>query len=268
MPLQRSHNKYARPERIPEMNDVLRLQKALNHAGFGPLAEDGKRGPRTQAALEAYQQTRLTYPTGPDVSKWQNKISWPAVKQSGASFAYCKATQGTGRDSLFTEHWNGMKAAGLMRGAYHWFSPQVSLVAQADAVFKAVGKLQPGDLPVALDIERDAVGPDGVIGTSDDIKATDQMAEQLAILIEGRTGRKPLVYSYSYYLADRNIQVGTCPLWIADYRSGPPTLPSGWGTYLFHQYAGDNGRHPGVEGPCDLNRFRGDAAQLRALAGL
>lgn len=249
------------------MNDVLRLQKALNRAGFGPLVEDGKRGPKTQAALEAYQKIRLTYPTGPDVSKWQTKVSWPAVKQGGASFAYCKATQGTGRDGLFSSHWQGIKDAGLLRGAYHWLSPQVSLVAQADAIFKAVGKLQPGDLPVALDIERDGVGADGVAGTSDDVKATDQMAEELAKLVEERTGRRPLVYSYSYYLNDRNIEVPTCPLWIADYRSGPPTLPPGWGLYAFHQYAGDSGRHPGVDGPCDLNQFRGDLGQLREMAG-
>jgi len=170
--------------------------------------------------------------------------------------------------SLPTKHWPAISAAGLLRGAYHWFSPAVSLVAQADNLFRAVGKLGPGDLPVALDIERDSVGPDGIAGTKDDIKATDQMAEELSLLIEERTGKKPLCYSYGPYLDTRNIEVPSCPLWIADYRSGPPTVPPGWSSYAFHQYAGDNGRHPGVEGPCDLNRFRGSLSDLRRLAGL
>lgn len=248
------------------MNDVLRLQRTLNKAGFGPLVEDGKRGPKTQAALEAYQAQRLSYPTGPDVSRWQVKANWSLVKQGGASFAYCKATQGTGRDPLFASHWPAIKAAGLLRGAYHWLSPQVPLKAQADNLYAWVGRLQPGDLPVALDIERDGVGADGQPNTPDDVKATDQMAEELAHLVEERTGRRPLIYSYSYYLDDRNIEVPSSPLWIADYRSGPPTLPPGWSSYQIHQYAGDNGRCPGIEGPCDLNRFRGSLAELQAFA--
>jgi lysozyme len=250
-----------------QMNDIRRLQHALNKAGFGPIDEDGKRGPKTQAALELYQRVRKPYPTGPDVSRWNAKVKWIEVKAGGASFAFCKGTHGTGKDPLFSTNWPAMKAVGLIRGCYHWFSPGVSLVAQADNIYKTVGKLGAGDLPVALDIERDGVGPDGKAGTSDDIKATDQMAEQLAKLIEERTGKKPLIYSYSYYLDERNVEVPSCPLWIADYRSGPPTLPPGWNDYLFHQREGDDGRHPGVEGPCDLNYFKGDLEALRKVAG-
>ncbi|RAH98769.1 hypothetical protein DLJ53_24315 [Acuticoccus sediminis] len=33
---------------------TLQIQKRLNAAGFGPLAEDGKMGPRTQHALDAF----------------------------------------------------------------------------------------------------------------------------------------------------------------------------------------------------------------------
>ena len=248
--------------------DVLRLQKALLREGYDPGPLDGQRGAKTQAALEAWQQARLTWPTGVDVSKWQPQVDWAAVKGAGASFAICKGTQGGGRDSLFATHWPAIKAAGLIRCTYHWFSPATPLLTQADTIYKAVGKLQPGDLPVALDIERDSAGADGQEGTADDIKATDQMAEELAKLVLDRTGKVPLIYSYSYYLAARNIEVPNCPLWIADYRSGPPTLPPGWTQYAIHQYAGDSGRHPGVTGPCDLNRFRGSLGDLRAMAGL
>lgn len=249
------------------MNDVLRLQRVLNKTGFGPIGEDGKRGPQTSASLGLYQKARTTYPKGIDVSKWQPKVDWVKVKAAGASFAICKGTHGLGRDALFTSHWAAIKAAGLIRGMYHWFSPQQPLIGQADNIYKAVGVLGAGDLPVSLDIERDGLGADNLANTADDIKATDAQAEQLANLVEERTGKRPLVYSYGPYLDQRNIEVGSCSLWLADYRSGPGTVPPGWDSYVFHQYAGDDGEHPGVTGPCDLNYFRGTIEGLRTLAG-
>ena len=81
------------------------------------------------------------------------------------------------------------------------------------------------------------------------------------------TGKKPLIYSYCYCLDDRDIEAPAYGLAIADYRSGPPTLPPGWSNYLFHQYAGDKGRQEGVNGPCDLDRFNGTYEDLVILAG-
>jgi hypothetical protein len=64
-----------------------------------------------------------TYPVhGTDVSKYQGSIDWPAVRASGISFAFIKATEGGDRlDDRFAENWHAAKAAGIPRGAYHFF---------------------------------------------------------------------------------------------------------------------------------------------------
>lgn len=251
--------------------DQLRLQKALKADGFDPGTVDGVWGPKSQAALDAWREAARHLPKGIDVSRWQgHDIKWAEVASgpAGVAYAYVKATDGAGSDPLFKENWAEIKAAGLLRGAYHFFRPGRSLQSQADRVFAAVGKLQPGDLPVAIDVERDDAGPDGIDGTSDDLRSTDAQIEAFAVLVEQKTGRKPLVYSYGPFLDGHNIEVPSLGLWIADYRMGPPTVPPGWKGYLFHQYAGDSGTQPGIKGAVDLNRFRGEISALRSLAGL
>lgn len=251
---------------------IYRLQRELKHESarsnrpdFDPGDVDGIAGTKTTAAFSAWQAWADSLPHGPDVALWQVDCDWPEVKASGASFAYTKATQGLNRDPRFTSHWTGIKAAGLLRGAYHWLVPGVDILRQAEAVFACVGKLGDGDLPVALDVERDAKGADKTAGTADDVKATDAQVEQLADCIHHLTGKRPLVYSYQSYLDDRNIEVPNCGLWIARYEPGPPSLPPGWLTYRFHQYAGDGGKQRGIKGPCDQSRFRGTLAELQAL---
>lgn len=247
---------------------TLQLQKNLVRDGFDPGALDGLHGKKTQNALDAWRVWSQQLPRGIDVARYQTKIDWAAVARF-AAFAIVKATDGLGRDPLFARNYPAAKAAGLLVGAYHWFKPGGSIEAQAQNIFRAVGRLAPGSLPVALDVERDDVGPDGKLNTSDDVKATDAQVEELAARVEELTGKRPLVYSYRFYLDDRNIEVPSCPLWHAEYVADqPPTLAPGWSSWTFHQYAGNNGRFPGVVGPVDLNRFNGSIDELRAFAGL
>ncbi len=90
---------------------------------------------------------------GIDVSHYQGVVNWGAVKAAGCSFAFAKATEGTGIvDSEFAANWSGMKAAGLARGAYHFFHPSEDAAAQASR-FLATVQLQPGDLPPVIDVE-------------------------------------------------------------------------------------------------------------------
>jgi lysozyme len=253
----------------PRSKDTLRIQKALKAAGFDPGGLDGKPGPNTSAALLKYQKAAAASPQGIDVSKWQSNIDWHKVREEGKeAFAYCKASEGLWTDAKFSQNWHGIKAASLLRGAYCFFRPSLSLTAQADHLFKLIGVAEQGDLPVWIDVERDDKGADKILGTKDDIKATDAQIEAFADLLEERIGMRPAVYSYGYYLDDRDIEVPSCGLAIADYRSGPPTLPPGWNKFMFHQYLGDKGTEPGVDGPCDQVRFNGSYEELAALAGL
>jgi hypothetical protein len=59
-------------------------------------------------------------------------------------------------------------------------------------------------------------------------------------------------------------------LWTARYGTLPPLVPRTWSRWDFWQFTdGDSGnvqRIPGVRGPCDCDRFRGELGELQALA--
>src|SRR4051794_37554911 len=60
-------------------------------------------------------------PLGIDVSSYQGNITWPNVAAAGISFAWAKATEGTGyQDAYFIGNQNNGKAAGVLMGAYHY----------------------------------------------------------------------------------------------------------------------------------------------------
>lgn len=94
---------------------------------------------------------------GLDVSKWQGDVDFAAAAASGKAFVYCRACYGTGADSRIGDYWPKAKAAGLMRGAYHFLVAGEDGDAQAQAflkVFQGAGMgYGPGDLPPAADVE-------------------------------------------------------------------------------------------------------------------
>ena len=92
-----------------------------------------------------------------DVSNNNGPINWPAVAASGVEAAVIKASEGTVfADPWFSANWHEAKAAGLVRGAYHYGRPSVCS-GHEEAAFLLqtvgdVGGLQPGDF-LALDLE-------------------------------------------------------------------------------------------------------------------
>src|SRR5918998_6939443 len=102
--------------------------------------------------------------TGIDVSHFQGRVDWQAVKAAGCAFAFAKATEGAGvTDPYFAANWSGMQAAGLARGAYHFFHPAQDASQQA-AHFLATVQLGPTDLPPVIDVElNDGAANDTVV---------------------------------------------------------------------------------------------------------
>ncbi len=63
---------------------------------------------------------------GVDVSDDQGSIDWGQAKGAGIAWAYSKATESTNYEATtFAANWAGMKSAGVVRGAYHFFHPNV-----------------------------------------------------------------------------------------------------------------------------------------------
>jgi lysozyme len=198
-----------------------------------------------------------TYLKGVDVHHGDGHVNWSKVKAAGVSFAFAKATEGkTYTDPRFSANWADMKAAGLVRGAYHYARPEKDAVAQAQRFYDVVQPTH-GDLPLVLDLEK-----------SFGKKPADvwQWAQDFLAKIESLTGQPAIFYSYGYYWHD---DMGNptdnldCPLWLADYRSHPQ-VPKAWKTWTFWQYTG-KGTVAGVDHRVDRNYFQGTLSQLNAL---
>ena len=90
---------------------------------------------------------------GIDVSSYQGDIDWPTIAKQGVDFAYVKATEGSSfTDERFEANLRGAREAGLLVGAYHFFSFESRGRSQAEHIVATV----PADgdlLPVAIDVE-------------------------------------------------------------------------------------------------------------------
>ncbi|KAF8636215.1 hypothetical protein AX17_003701 [Amanita inopinata Kibby_2008] len=101
-------------------------------------------------------------PYGIDVSSYQGNVNWSTVKANGLTFAYIKATEGTGyTNPYFSSQYTGATKAGFIRGGYHFARPDISTGATQANYFLAHGGGWSGDgitLPGALDIEYNPYG--------------------------------------------------------------------------------------------------------------
>ncbi|MEU2777932.1 GH25 family lysozyme, partial [Streptomyces sp. NPDC007162] len=96
------------------------------YMGTGVLAHDGQNGtPRTGLATQT---------EGVDVASYQGDVAWPTLLGSGVRWAYTKATEGTYyTNPSFAQQYNGSYDAGMVRGAYHFATPDTTGgAAQAD----------------------------------------------------------------------------------------------------------------------------------------
>ena len=104
---------------------------------------------------------------GIDVSSFQGtSIAWHSVAASGISFAYIRAGDGSSNpDGAFGVNWRGATSSGVTPGAYLFFEPSQSPVAQADLLIsqlRSVGFTN-GDLIPAIDVETTDGQPRSVV---------------------------------------------------------------------------------------------------------
>ncbi len=228
-----------------------------DHAGSGLAARSGSSGGITPMVSGL---------PGLDVSSYQGNVNWSSVKSNGAQFAYIKATEGTSyQNPYFAQQYVGSYNVGLIRGAYHFATPNTSSgAAQAD-YFAAHGGAWSADhhtLPGALDIEYNPYGAT-CYGLSQ--AAMRSWIHAFVNEYHAKTGRWAVIYTTTDWWTqctgnnDATFAQND-PLWIARYSSSAGTLPYGWSFYTFWQYA-DSGTFPG-----DQDVFNGSAARLLALA--
>ncbi|AKZ59992.1 Lysozyme M1 [Streptomyces ambofaciens ATCC 23877] len=227
------------------------------HMGMGVLAHEGVQG---QPA-----DTRVTQTEGVDVSSHQGNVAWPTLWSSGVKWAYVKATEGTSyRNPYYAQQYGGSYDVGMIRGAYHFATPDgAGGAAQADYfVDHGGGWSKDGrTLPGVLDIEYNPYG-DTCYG-----RTASQMVAWIGDFLDrykARTGRDAAIYTSTNWwkqcTGDYSGFGSTNPLWIARYASTVGPLPAGWDFHTMWQYTSTG---PTVG---DHDKFNGALDQVKALA--
>ncbi|MCR4792108.1 MAG: Ig-like domain-containing protein [Lachnospiraceae bacterium] len=188
---------------------------------------------------------------GIDVSKWQGKIDWAAVKASGVEYViirvgYRGSTAGALiDDSMFVSNITGARAAGLKVGVY--FVTQA--IDDVEAVYEASMVLDrirgyTLDLPVFLDVE-----PSG--GRGDRIDKATRTAVIVAFCETIRSaGYAAGIYANKTWLETKmdTSQFGNYKIWVAHYSS----VCGYTGRYDMWQYT-DKGTVSGINGSVDMD---------------
>jgi GH25 family lysozyme M1 (1,4-beta-N-acetylmuramidase) len=197
------------------------------------------------------------YLNGIDVSSYQGNVNWSAVRNSGITFAFAKATEGTTyTDRYINANIAGMKKYGVIPGAYHFGHPGVDATAQANLFTSVVKNANGGSFSGLLQLVLDLEVTDG--------RSPAQVwawTQTFVARVKAVTGRPCIIYTGFYFWRD---SVGNpnnnlnCPLWLAAYVSNPaPYVPQAWSGvgWAFWQYT-DRGSVPGISGNVDRDYFQ------------
>ncbi len=235
------------------------LLLALSACGAGPSALPEK--PLVGARPGGYKETEATQLArafqihGVDVSKYQGNVDWLAVQQGGVQFAYIKATEGGDRiDPKFVQNWQGARAAGLPRGAYHfvyWCRPWNENMAW----FEKNVPPEPDALPPVLDVEATPDSPT----CPRRLERDPTLREIKAMLVEMERyyGKKPIIYTtVDFYGAIIDGALTEYPIWIRSTKHRP-SVKYGDRAWHFWQYQSDALVH-GIPTKVDRNAFYGD----------
>ncbi|MEU4929968.1 lysozyme [Streptomyces yokosukanensis] len=230
------------------------------YMGMGVLAHDGR-----AVGADTAPPTRANQLEGVDVASHQGNVGWSTLWGDAIKWAYTKATEGTSyTNPYFTQQYDGSYKVGMVRGAYHFATPDASSgSAQAD-YFLAHGGGWTKDgktLPGVLDIEWNPYG-DSCYG-----KSKSGMVDWVRDFLnryKDRTGRDAVIYTATSWWTDCTGNYSgfgkTNPLWIARFAATVGTLPAGWSLYTMWQYT-SSGKAVG-----DHDRFNGVQDRLQALA--
>lgn len=197
--------------------------------------------------------SKKRYPVrGVDVSHYQGKIDWEVIANQDITFAFIKATEGSGTvDECFADNWEASRSAGLYTGAYHFFSFDSGGDTQAENFIQTV-PVTTDALPPVIDLE---------YYRSEDLPSTETVRENLQIMLDALTehyGKTPIIYTtnqcYEDYLKDTDMNY---ILWIRSVFTPPSSkLEPEW---CFWQY-NPRGLLEGYEGDeqfIDLNAYCG-----------
>lgn len=195
---------------------------------------------------------------GVDVSHYQGDIDWKSLEEQDVSFAFIKATEGSGHVDEFAEE-NLKNASGtdMKISAYHFFSFDSPGETQAENYISVVDA-EDINMPPVVDVE--------YYGDKHSNKPSQQETEDILLplleILEEHYGEKPIIYTtltvYNRYIRE---SFSDYPLWIRNVNFEPDFLD-----WKFWQYS-DKGELYGFAGEekyIDLNVYCGSEEEFLA----
>lgn len=205
------------------------------------------------------------YPVrGVDVSSYQGTIDWKKLESQGVSFAFIKATEGSGyTDEYFADNYKNSAETDIRVGAYHFFSFDSPGRTQAENYINAVEKRE-GMLPPVIDVEY--YNGNGS-NPPDEDKARQNLHDLISELYE-YYGMNPVIYAtdvtYNRYIKNHFAEND---IWIRSIFT-KAELSDGR-EWTFWQYC-NRGRlegYDGIEKFIDLNVFNGSKEEFENYMG-
>uniref|UniRef100_UPI00339D8901 glycoside hydrolase family 25 protein n=1 Tax=Aquibium sp. A9E412 TaxID=2976767 RepID=UPI00339D8901 len=203
-----------------------------------------------------------SYPVhGTDVSKYQGDIDWTEARENGISFAFIKATEGGDRvDDYFAQNWRAARAAGIARGAYHFYYFCRPAIEQARWFIKTVPN-DPSALPPVLDMEWNPFSPSCRLRPEPEVVRREMRVFLDAV--ERHYGKRPIIYTSIDFFDDNDLaRFKGYPFWLRSV-AGHPDEKYGDHPWVFWQYTG-TGVVPGITGDADINVFNGSPSAWRS----
>ncbi|PWU08705.1 MAG: hypothetical protein C5B50_28980 [Verrucomicrobia bacterium] len=207
---------------------------------------------------------------GLDVSSYQGSINWGSVHGSGRSFAYAKATEGTGvTDGYFTANMNNGKGAGMLMGAYHFDHANADTPgSEASHFWGVISPYVKGDgqsLAPMLDAE-----VFGNVGASSFADWANQFCNTIVNNANGAGVKCTCTIYVSACNAANLCGATSWQPWIADWNGQNPESSTPWtvcsgdncwggGAWTLWQYS-DTGSVSGIGGNVDLDVYNGGSA--------
>lgn len=195
---------------------------------------------------------------GVDVSNYQGLIDWHRLEEQDVSFAFIKATEGSGHiDESARRNLEKAAETGIKKSAYHFFSFDSSGETQAENYISVVGTDEI-DLPPVIDIEYYADKK----SNKPDKEEAEKILRPLLESLEEHYGVKPIIYTtVPVYLRYVRENFSDYPLWIRNVNFEPDLMD-----WKFWQYC-DKGELYGYDGEekyIDLNVYNGTMEQFLA----
>lgn len=229
--------------------DARRTPAALMKRALIVLAVIGAIGASGWQYALGWAPSREAFPVqGVDVSHHQGPIDWAKAAADGVNFAYIKASEGGDlRDPRFAENWDAAAAAGVRRGAYHFFTLCRPAADQATNFIASVPR-EPDALPPAVDLEFG-----GNCKDRPDRAALLKEVETFITMVEAHSEKPVMLYvTREFEDAYRISGAIDRPLWLRRMGLEPDYGTHPWVMWQAHARR----RVDGIDGPVDWNVLR------------